>query len=422
MGNIGDYLDWRGDISFGTDPFNEVDNLILAVLAYTDFEGVIPGPIWSPGSASEPPGVFSTVSENRSVGIAEAAERYFSLHSEEELKARETFYRLYPLLLRKVAGSKRFAGLRLSGYVNLVDPGRDLQMSAVTYEVGDGTWYLAFRGTDDTLAGWKEDFDLSYSGATVGQIFARNYLEATFGGQGLAVRVGGHSKGGNFAAYAAAFCSDSVKDSIIGVYSNDGPGFIESIADSPAFSSMLPRMVKIIPETSIIGILMSGRLKLRVVKSSESGFMQHDALSWEVLGNRFVVTDERSEESILFDETIKEWIHGVSTEDRKLFVDSLFGLFASAGVTTLDEYREHKLAATAAILKGFNRLQEEKRKRFMAILRKLVRSGVKVLKERIDDRLEDKIEDKTEEKIEEQTEEQIEDKTEDKIDEKDGNV
>lgn len=382
MANIYDYLDWRGDVTFETDPFNEVDNLILSWLAYVDFAGVVPEPDWTAGSATEAPEVFSSVLENESVGIREVFEKYFSLHTMEEIEESDTFYRTAPLLLEKMAASERFANLKLSAYVNLVDPERDLQMSAVTYEVGDGTWYVAYRGTDDTLAGWKEDFDLSYSGATVGQTFAKNYLEALFGSPGYRVMTGGHSKGGNFAAYASVFCNDVTQNNIIRVFSNDGPGFIESIADSERFMRMLPRMIKIIPDSSIIGLLMHGHIRLRLIKSSEDGLMSHDASSWEVLRNHFVPADEKSEGSIFINETIEEWLNGVDSENRKQFVDSLFGLFDSAGITTLDEYREHKIAGAAALLKGFGSLPEEHKKQFKAILRKLLISGVKVLTDR----------------------------------------
>ncbi len=382
MPNMYDYLDWRGDVPFSVDPFNEVDNLILSWLAYVDFEGVVPEPDWYPGSDTRPAEVLSRVEDLPSVGIREAAEQYSQLHTEEEIRERNTFIGDAPLLLPKVAAAERYAGLRLCGYVNLVDPERDLQMAAVTFEVGDGTWYAAYRGTDDTLAGWKEDFDLSFTEMSAGQAFATSYLESMFASPGRGVRVGGHSKGGNFAAYASVFCSDALRRRIVRVYSNDGPGFIESVADSDRFLSMLPKMIKIIPESSVIGILMNGHIRMEIVRSTKSGAMQHDPTSWEVERNHFARVDERSDLSIFFNETIIEWLNGITSEDRKLFVDNLFGLFESAGVTTLEEYREHRLLTAAALLKGFNQLPESHRKQFLSILRKLFRSGIKVLRER----------------------------------------
>ena len=363
MANLFDYLDWRGDISFETDPFNEVDNAILSWLAYIDFEEVIPAS-----------GEWMTIEEvNRA---------YFRLHTEEELRARETFTKTAPFLLPKIAESRRFANLRLSAYVNLIDAERVLQMSALLYEVGDGTYYAAFRGTDSTLIGWKEDFDLSYAKETEGQAFARKYLETYCSRPGMRVRVGGHSKGGNFAVYASVFCNDATRGNIIEVYSNDGPGFVDSVADSERFKSMLPRMIKIIPESSIVGILMSGHVRPRIIQSSESGVMQHDATSWEVVRNHFLAAEERSEESVLFDRTIQEWLDGIDSENRKLFIDNLFGLFDAAGLTMVEELGEMRIRSAVGMLKGFNALPDDHKKQFTAIIRKLVKSGVKVLAER----------------------------------------
>ena len=381
MANIFDYIDWRGDIPFETDPFNEVDSLILSWLAYTDFEGVIPEPSWDPGSLTEPPRIFSTLETLPSIDIEEANRRYYELHTEEEVRGREVFYKTAPLLLPKMAVSPRFSKIRVMGYINLVDPERDLQMSALTFDLGNGTWYVAYRGTDDTLAGWKEDFDLSYAEATVGQLFAVHYLEAFFGTPGRNVIVGGHSKGGNFAAYASVFCNDVTQANILRVYSNDGPGFIESVADSERFAKMLPRMVKVIPESSIVGLLMNGHMRLRVIRSSNSGVMQHDATSWEVMRNRFEIVDARSDASIFANETIIKWLHGIGSEERKRFVDDLFDLLGTAGFTTLEEHREHRLASIAGILKGFSALPEMHRRHFIAILNKLMRSGASVYAE-----------------------------------------
>ena len=147
MANILEYLDWRGDIPFSVDGFNSVDNLILAMIAYTDFEGVL--------------------DEGEILGITDASEKYFQLHTEDEVM--NTFFKMAPFVLKKAAETKRFGNIILENYVNIVDPECDEQFSAISYKRPDGTIYVAFRGTDNTLVGWREDFNLSFMSETAGQ-------------------------------------------------------------------------------------------------------------------------------------------------------------------------------------------------------------------------------------------------------------
>ena len=206
-----DYLKWRGDLTFDLDPFNEVDNLILAQMAYIDYDGIVP--------------------ETRldAVPISEVCRRYWEIHTEAEIRKRESFVKLSPFLLGPVAGSRRFGNMRLCGYVNYVSKRAEAQMSAIQFELEDGTIYVAYRGTDETIVGWKEDFNLSYMSRTEGQKLAVDYLREHFSNTSLRLRVGGHSKGGNFAVFASSFSGETVRDQIIQVYCNDSPGFREEI-------------------------------------------------------------------------------------------------------------------------------------------------------------------------------------------------
>ena len=183
MANIVDYLAWRGDLTWSRSPFNEVDNLLLCTLTYTDLEKVIPG-----------------LASDETLTLAEAAKRYFELHTEEEILSRTGFTSRVPLMIfRQMADSARFRRVRLGGFFNLVDERSEAQISAVTYHLGDGSLFVSFRGTDNSLAGWKEDFKMSFIDRTPGQQMAVSYLNhlmRQYDGPG---RIGGHSKGGTFA-------------------------------------------------------------------------------------------------------------------------------------------------------------------------------------------------------------------------------
>ena len=184
MANMMDYLDWRGDLPFSSDSFNHVDNLILSELAYVGFDGIVPG-----SDSSE------------SIGIQEVNDEFWKRHTLEEVKKERTLYHLAPMLLQKASASTRYAGTRLSGYINRVSADEGEQMSAVTFHLDNGLTYVSFRGTDDTITGWKEDFHLGFMEETAGQRMAAEYLSR----QAAAVKgelfVGGHSKGGNFGPF-----------------------------------------------------------------------------------------------------------------------------------------------------------------------------------------------------------------------------
>ena len=366
MSNIFDYIDWRGDIPFAVDPFNDVDNLIMAMLSYVDFEGVVPGP-----------GV------DVKVPITDVAERYFSLHTDEEIMARETFTKLTPFLLRKMAASVRYSKTELSGYVNIISQDENEQMSAVAIYLEDGSTYASFRGTDHTIIGWKEDFMLSYTSRTPGQIHAAAWMDQNFRFSDRPVLVGGHSKGGNFAVYASAFCTQETRDKIKVIYSNDGPGFTADVLETSEYKEILPRVVSILPEESFFGLLMYSDYENRVIKSSEKGVYQHDGMSWQVLGRDFVAAEKLSENSLFMDKTVTKWVEGFTPEERKTFVDAVFGLVDSAGAETIGDLNRSRVKTYTDIIKSFAALPKDQQGMIRSTLNALVRSGADVLMDQI---------------------------------------
>ncbi len=358
MSNISDYLDWRSDIPFSFDPFNEVDNLVLCELVYVAFEGIVSGP-----------------SLKEKITIEQASQAYFEKYSEEEILARTSMTRLAPFILKKMAGSKRYGGMKLAGYVNEVDAKSQSQFAVCTFYLPDKSIFVAFRGTDDTLIGWREDYDMSFSCGTAGQLKAVEYLNNNFSRTMKDIRVGGHSKGGNFAVYASAFCRHSVKDNIIEVYSNDGPGFVDEIINTDKYQTILPRIKGFIPQQSIVGMLMANSFSNKIVVSDAKGIMQHDPLSWQVLGNEFVTAPELDPFSIMFDEMVKKWVMGYDYETRSLFGDILFSAMKSSGATKLSQVTGGGIRSIAAIVKDIQALDSDKQAIFMEIIVKLMSTG-----------------------------------------------
>jgi len=357
MANIFDYLDWRADIPLSADPFNEVDNLVLAMLSYVNFGGIVPA-------------------DGTKVPLPDACQSFFTMHTTEEIVANTAFTARAPLLMAGMIKGRRFGSMTLRNYIE--ESGDGYQLSAITFGLEDGTEYVAFRGTDGTVAGWKEDFNFSFMDETEGQRLAVQYLSRIgSGGSGKDLRVGGHSKGGNLAVYASAFCDCG--DRILEVYSNDGPGFKEEIVKRPGFSLVLPKVKKIIPDGSIIGLLLSVGDDYLVVKSSAIGIRQHDAFTWQVDRNRFE-TASLSEASKRFKRMIDSLLETMKDEERRTFTDLIFTLIESTGQDRFSTMNADKRKTAESILNAIRLLPAEKQQEALKLVGVMgLRSGQKIV-------------------------------------------
>ena len=355
MPNIFDYLEWRGDVPFSADPFNDVDGLVPAELAYTLFDGIVP-------------------EDGEKISLGQVREEFFRDHKRESLMRSEKHFDRAPLLMDGMMSGARFSGTKFSDYIDIVDTKSDMQMSAVTYSLSDGSLYIAFRGTDRSIVGWKEDLNMSYLPETGGQRKAIEYLERVGSREKGPIRVGGHSKGGNFAVYASAFAGSGVKDRIIQVYSHDGPGFRPEVLKSKEYAEILPKIISIIPDTSIIGLLLTSEVTHKVIESSAKGLEQHDALTWEVLRNDFVPA-ELSDIGVFLRDTQSDWLSKIDDLSRHEFVETLFSLFEATGMGTFGAMSESKLKSFEKIFSSAQDLPKDKQKQLMQIVAEFLRSG-----------------------------------------------
>ncbi len=366
MANMVDYLKWRGDLSFRASGFNEVDNLLLAQLAYVDFEGIVAGK-----------------DSDADISLKEASEIFWSRHKEEEILARVSMTKSAPFLMRRMAQSKRFCKIRLSRYVNDISDEEQSQFSVVCVTLPDHSIYVAFSGTDETIVGWRENFNMGYLSETPGQIKAVNYLNDIAERTVEKIRVGGHSKGGNLSVYAAVKCSPQIQKRMIAVYSNDGPGFKREMVESEEYQRMLPKIKTILPESSIVGMLLEHQEAYEVVKSSQSGILQHDAMSWEVLGTSFVYVEHVATESVLVDETMKEWLYQLNAQEREEIVDTVFSMLEEADIRTVDDFYSSKWKKVQELMKAKSKLPEETQQLFSRALKLLWSAGNKTVKKNV---------------------------------------
>ena len=341
MGNIMDYISWRGDLSFEQSQFNEVDNLILACFSYVNLDGI------------------SAVTKQKGIGLKKLTKEFMKLHTMKELEADKSFIRLAPFMMMEMAKSVRFGKCVVRNYVNDIVTEAEQQFAAMEIVLEDGTSYVSFRGTDDTIIGWKEDFNLS-TGVVPAQKRAIEYLQKISEHTDGMLRVGGHSKGGNLAIYGSVMCK-SAHEKILEIYSNDGPGFSREFQELPEMKEMMPKIIRIIPEYSIIGTLLEHEKEPVIVASSSKGLLQHDGFSWEVQGPALVRRDSLNKTALRFIEILHKWIDGMDTEQKRLLIEDLFATLQASGYENLSEVQSGGLKSLAAMVKLVEKFAPESR-------------------------------------------------------------
>ncbi len=377
MANMMDYLDWRGDLTFEASAFNEVDNLILAQLVYVDFEGIVPG-----------------IDSDDSIRLKDASDIFWSRNDAEEILARVSMTKSAPFVMERMAETARFADIRLSKYVNDISNKEQTQFSVVYVTLPDDSVYVAFSGTDNTIVGWHENFNMGYLLETPGQLKAVDYLNRVVTQEQRVLRVGGHSKGGNLAVYAAVNCEPEIQKRIVDVYSNDGPGFRQEVVESEKYQKILPRIKTILPESSIVGMLLEHQESFEVVKSSQSGIQQHDATSWEVLGTSFVYVNQVAAQSLMVDKTMKAWLYQLDGEERQAIVDTVFSMLEEADIQTVDDFYNSKWKKVQELLKAKSKLPEETQKLFSKALKLLWSEGNKTVRKTVKQVMQERREDR----------------------------
>lgn len=341
MGNIMDYISWRGDLSFEQAQFNEVDNLILACFSYVNLDGI------------------SAVTKQKGIGLKKLTKEFMKLHTMKELEADKSFIRLAPFMMMEMAKSVRFGKCVVRNYVNDIVTEAEQQFAAMEIVLEDGTSYVSFRGTDDTIIGWKEDFNLS-TGVVPAQKRAIEHLQKISEHTDGMLRVGGHSKGGNLAIYGSVMCK-SAHEKILEIYSNDGPGFSREFQELPEMKEMMPKIIRIIPEYSIIGTLLEHEKEPVIVASSSKGLLQHDGFSWEVQGPALVRRDSLNKTALRFIEILHKWIDGMDTEQKRLLIEDLFATLQASGYENLSEVQSGGLKSLAAMVKRVEKFAPESR-------------------------------------------------------------
>ena len=335
MATISDYLDWRGDVSFDAAPVNEVDEYIISKIGMLDLGGVVPG-------------------DGGYVPIGEALERYFAGGGPTKLGVIVS-RRVVPTIER-LPRTKRFGSLALSFWRSHTSSEENEQFAALTVRLPDGRHYVTFRGTDDSLVGWKEDLLLTVMDAVPAQRDAAAYLTeaaALFPGE---LRLAGHSKGGNLAQYAASAAEPAVQARIVSAVNFDGPGFQPEFLESPGYLAVRDRLRTLVAAHTMVGSLMFRDIEPAYVQSPSFLGGSHDGFTWRVEApDRFARCGGLSSASRIFDRTMKNVLTGMGVDERRAYIEDFFGALASTGADTLTGLSARRLREILAMARTLSR-------------------------------------------------------------------
>ncbi len=347
--NLLDYMDWRGDLLPSVVPYSDVDFVIFAELVYAPLENL---------------------KDYRGKAIKSlVTEIYPEALTDKDGFLRKTRYDLWS----KVPNSPRFKDVKLEDFVSDFEVEQSKQFAAALFTYGDEA-VVAYRGTDSTIIGWKEDFMLSFEVPVPAQTDAVEFLNRTIDSNKYKnIYLCGHSKGGNLAKYAGAMCKD--QSVIAGIYDYDGPGLDEKTLKSQRWESIKGKIKGFIPESSVVGLLLGRGVENRIVRSESVSVMQHNPFHWHVLGSTFVTSEETTLSSRAIDTATHDFLDRLSNDRRRLLVETVFSLLEASGARELRELPIHVAKNFAEVKKTYQNVSEEDWKALKEMAEILKQSG-----------------------------------------------
>lgn len=352
MGNMISYIEEYGQLSFEEKPFCEVDSLVLSQIAYFVLDGYVSGRH-----------KFHTT-------LGEIVRRV-----DESVVTNTTLPRDNALLLEALRESRRFGDLRPACYASVTDTESELQFAAVTFRVLPRLHYVAFRGTDTSIIGWKEDFNLAYSEHIPSQNMAVQYLRRTARYLRGTLILGGHSKGGHLAVYAAMHSKANLQKRIAAVYNHDGPGFLPHVFESEAYKRIQARVHKTVPQSAVVGMLLGNYGPYTVVSSKYFSLLQHNPFTWEIEGDDFVRLKRVDFLSTLTNRTLQAWALQLDVETRKQFVDALFDILQATDAQTYPELIEELKKDFTPMREKLKALDPKTRTMMHRVMRGFIKEG-----------------------------------------------
>lgn len=372
IGNIIEYVHSYGFFDFEALPFSGVDALVLAQFVYLKLEGIA--------------GDFTLGAKAISLKEIQAHEKVENLFADPRWEENNR------ALFKEMCESKRFGDMKCIYCADHICMESETQFMAVTCVFPDGSVKVLYRGTDETIIGWKEDFNMAFQHPIPGQAASQLYLEQVAEHISGDFDLIGHSKGGNLAVYAAMHVSDRVQNRIGKIYNLDGPGFRTEVYSMGCFEKIADKIIKIIPRSSIVGMLLENHGEYQVVDSKNIGFLQHDPFSWLVDRIDFAYAKQIDESQRIMDENLNTWIMSLPKEEVESFVNTLYQIVAASEATDLISFTKNWTKSLAGMAGAIQNLDEETKNSMHRIMKSLAKASKVRIKEETENYLQTKME------------------------------
>jgi hypothetical protein len=374
MADLFDYILWRGDLKFDRNPFNPVDNIVFSQLSYLPMEGIVPGP-----------------QDDGGVTIGELSEKYAIIQKDNPSGlSNDITVNGAISVINAIGSAPRYKDCKLFGYTSNIDLDQEKQFAAFCAVIGkkrlSRRMLVVYRGTDMTLIGWKESFNMSFITSIPSQREAVSYLEKMAMRFRYPLIIAGHSKGGNLAIYASAFCSKRTRGRITVIYSNDAPGFHKEVIQSTGYKAICGRIQAFIPQSSLIGMLFEHSETPMVIKSSESGPMQHNLCSWEVTYNNIADAGELTPQSSFINNIICEWIDQIEEGQRQQFIQAIYRILVSCDVESVTDLTDDWKNTAGSIINALINMDKPTKKLMGKIIGDLFKTATESIVKRNDNK------------------------------------
>jgi len=336
------------DKTFDERPFDVADSMVLSELAYLRFERVV-----------RKPSIISLAMPISAIAISERLAILL-----DGVRDRDKLFEL----VHAVAASRRFGDMKVNFAEGRFSEEKENQFAAVTYFLADKSVFVAFRGTDNTITGWRENFNMAYKPFVPAQSDSVEYLNKVALITRNELRVGGHSKGGNLAIYASVNCNPKTQDRILAVYSLDGPGFKRSIFEDTEFLRIKNRVNKIVPQGTMIGTLLNQTKNYRVVESDGEGFEQHSLYNWRFSGEKLVYTEKLTDDAVRFDHMVDSWLDRLTDVQLEGTVETLFRIIDDMEAKSFDDVLKTIENGDVNAVKAYRLIEPDKRAQAINII------------------------------------------------------
>ncbi len=355
MSNIIDYLNWRGDLTFKQDFINEIDAIILSRISYLPFKNIKLDKVDTIGNIA---------------------------HKMKDLSLKEFIWKSDKDFIIKLGQTKRYSELVVTDYKEIFDEKAEKQFAAVTIWLPKGYKYISFRGTDMSLVGWKEDFNMAFMKDIPSQKEAVQYLNEICRKYTGKFIVGGHSKGGNLAVYASVFCNNRIKKKIEEIINADGPGLDENVIKTENYIKIQDKINTYIPQSSIIGrIFEHNEEDYQIVHSTQRGIMQHDIYSWQVQARNLIRIPNLTEDSKFVNNVVKNWLQNTKTEQRENFINIIYDILITTEAKNVSDFGVDTLKKVGTVIKSYKNIEKDDKKEIEQMIKLMFQSTVNIIKE-----------------------------------------